>query len=142
MLPCFVQHTDDSTYRTKQIAHGTLRLPDGCLCLHVRAGSFSTYTTRHPHRRMTTQTVERSRLPYKSRQSCAETLTGFRPRGPSIHNQGNRRPEPARVRLIVVVVVEAPIRVHVPRVVRIVLGGAWLFVVKDESWDKQETQPS
>ena len=97
-------------------------------------------TTRHPQRRMTTLTVERSRLPYKSRQSCAETLTGFRPRGPSIHNQGNRRPEPARVRLIVVVV-EAPIRVHVPRVVRIVLGGAWLFVVKDESWDKQETQP-
>ena len=86
-------------------------------------------------------TVERSRLPYKSRQSCAETLTGFRPRGPSIHNQGNRRPEPVRVRLIIVVV-EAPIRVHVPRVVRTVLGGAWLFVVKDESWDKQETQPS
>src|SRR5699024_7593703 len=141
MLLRFVQHTDDSTYRTKQIAHGTLRLPNGRLCLHVRAGSFSTYTTRHPQRRMSTQTVERSRLPYKSRQSCAETLTGFRPRGPFINNQGDGRQDAARVRLVVVVV-EAHVRVHIPRAGRIVLGGAWLCVVKDESWDKQEPQPS
>lgn len=43
MLLRFAQHTNELIYRTKQIAHGTLRLPEGRLCLHVRAESFSTY---------------------------------------------------------------------------------------------------